>query len=106
MRNISDWAVTHPESVHQLNRPLLSLAIRILEFFRPVQKALAVLRLAPRRDEIVLMIPEDAWGILEETLQMDAVSLVFETDLRRDIAKALRTVRRIDLNEVQVVENL
>jgi hypothetical protein len=102
MENIdpSAWAVAHPKSVHPLNEPLLSMVIRVLEFFRPMRKALAVLRLAPRRDEILLMVPEGAWSVLEETLQLDAVSPMFAAHLRRDITKALQAVRLIDLNEV------
>ncbi|HEX7395330.1 MAG TPA: hypothetical protein VF313_10420 [Anaerolineaceae bacterium] len=97
----SNWAAAHPQSVHPLNDPLLSLTIRVLEFFRPVREALAVLSLAPKRGEIVLMVPEGAWSVLEETLQLDAVSPVFAAHLRRDITKALKAVRQIDLNEVQ-----
>jgi hypothetical protein len=97
----STWAAAHPQSVRPLNHPLLSLAIRVLEFLRPVREALAILSLAPKRDEIILMIPEGAWSVLEETLLLDAVSPVFEAHLRRDIARALKAVRRINLKEVQ-----
>lgn len=102
MENIdpSAWAAAHPKSVRPLNDPLLSVAIRTLEFFRPMRRYLAVLRLGTRRDEILLMVPESAWSVLEETLQLDAVSPVFAAHLRRDITKALKAVRLIDLNEV------
>ena len=106
MRNISNWAGAHPESVYPLNRSLLSLEIRILEFFRPVRRFLAMFRLAPKRDEIILIIPEGAWDILEETLQMDAVSSLFEAHLRQDISEALRMVRVLDLEERQDDGNL
>ena len=96
----STWAASHPKNVRPLNDPMLSLTIRVLEIFRPVREALAVLRLVPKRDEIVLMIPEGAWSVLEETLQLDAVSPMFEEHLRRDIAKALKSVRVINLIEV------
>ena len=101
MEDTSAWAAAHPQSVRPLNSPLLSLAIRILEFFRPVREALALLSLAPKRGEIVLMIPEGAWSVLEETLQLDAVSPVFTAQLRRDITKALKAVRQINLDELQ-----
>ncbi len=99
----STWAAAHLQSVRPLNSPLLSVAIRVLEFFRPMREALAILSLAPRRGEIVLMVPEGAWSVLEETLQMDAVSPVFAARLRRDITKALKAVRQVNLNEVQDV---
>ena len=97
----STWAAAHPQSVRPLNSPWLSLVIRVLEFLRPVREALAILSLAPKRDEIVLMVPEGAWSVLEETLLLDAVSPMFEAHLRRDITKALKAVRQINLNEVQ-----
>ena len=106
MKESFTWAATHPQSVRPLNKPLLSLTIRILEFFHLVQKALARLSLAPSRNEIILIVPEGAWSILEETLQMDAVSPAFTADLRRDIAIALKAVREIQLNEVQDVQDL
>jgi len=97
----STWAAAHPKSVRPLNDPMLSLTIRVLEFFRPVREALAVLSLVPKCDEIVLIVPEGAWIVLEETLQLDAVSPMFSAHLRRDILKALKAVRQINLNEVQ-----
>jgi hypothetical protein len=97
----STWAAAHPQSVHPLKDPLLSLTIRVLEFFRPVREALAILSLVPRRDEIVLMVPQSAWNVLIETLQLDAVSPLFEEHLRRDIIKALKAVRQIDLSGEQ-----
>ena len=103
MEDTSTWAAAHPQSVRPLNSPWLSLVIRVLELFRPVREALALLSLAPRRGEIVLVVPEGAWSVLEETLQMDAVSPVFEAHLRRDITKALKAVRLVNLNEVQDV---
>ena len=106
MKDSFTWARAHPQNVHALNKPLLSLTLRILEFFHPVQKALALLRLAPREDEIVLIVPERAWSLLEETLQMDAVSPAFTADLRRDIAMALKAVQEIHLNEVQDVQDV
>jgi hypothetical protein len=106
MKESFTWAATHPQSVRPLNKPLLSLTIGILEFFHPVQKALALLRLAPRQNEIILIVPEGAWSILEETLQMDAVSPAFAANLRRDIAMALKAVQEIHLNEVRDVQDL
>jgi hypothetical protein len=96
----STWAAANPKSVRPLNDPMLSLTIRVLEFFRPVREALVILSLAPKRDEIVLMIPEGDWSVIEETLQLDAVSPMSEEHLRRDSAKALKSVRVINLNEV------
>jgi len=101
MEDTSTWVAAHPQSVRPLNSPRLSLVIRVLEFFRPVREALALLSLTPRRGEIVLVVPEGAWSVLEETLQLDAVSPVFAAHLRRDIARALKAVRRINLNKVQ-----
>jgi len=106
MKDSFTWAAAHPQSVRPLNKPLLSLTIRILEFFHPLQKALALIRLAPREDEIVLIVPEGAWNVLEETLQMDSVSPAFAVHLRRDIAVALQAVREIHLNEVKDVQDL
>ncbi len=103
MEDTSAWAAAHPQNVRPLNNPRLSLVIRVLEFFRPVREALALLSLAPRRGEIVLMVPEGAWSVLEETLQLDAVSPMFAAHLRRDITKALKAVRQVNLNEVQDV---
>jgi hypothetical protein len=97
----SSWAEAHPQSVRPLNNLWLSLTIRVLELFRPVREALAVLSLAPRRGEIVLMVPARAWDILEETLQMDAVSPMFDIHLRLDIIKALKEVRQINLDEAE-----
>jgi hypothetical protein len=97
----STWAAAHPQSVRPLNNLLLSLTIRVLEFFRPVRDALTILSLTPRGDEIVLIVPEGAWRVLEETLQMDAISPMFEMHLRRDITKALKAIRQINLNGAQ-----
>lgn len=95
------WAASHPQRVRPLNNPLLSLTIQVLVFFRPVREALAVFSLAPRRGEIVLMVPEESWSELEETLQLDAVSPIYAAHLRRDIIKALKAVRQVNLDEVQ-----
>lgn len=103
MEDTSTWASAHPRSVRPLNSPWLSLVLRTLEFFRPVREALAVLRLAPKPGEIVLLVPEDAWCVLEETLQLDSVSSAFDAPLRLDIAKALKAVRQVNLDEVQDV---
>ena len=97
----SAWADAHPQSVRPLNNLWLSLIIRVLELFRPVRDALAVLSLAPRHGEIILMVPARAWDILEETLQMDAVSPMFDIHLRRSIMKALKEVRQINLDEAE-----
>jgi hypothetical protein len=97
----SAWAEAHPQSVRPLNNLWLSLIIRVLELFRPVRDALTVLSLAPKPGEIVLMAPERAWNILEETLQMDAVSPMLDIHLRLDIMKALKEVRQINLDEAE-----
>ena len=101
MEDTSTWVAAHPQSVRPLNSPRLSLVIRVLEFFRPVREALALLSLTPRRGEIVLVVPEGAWSVLEETLLLDSVAPNFEAHLRRDISKALKAVRQVNLNEMQ-----
>lgn len=43
----------------------------------------------------VLLIPNEAWETLHETLQMDTQSSAFDPDLRREIKQALDQVRPI-----------
>ena len=96
---LSTWAAAHPQNVRPLNNPLLSLTIRVMELIRPVREALSLLSLAPRRGEIVLIVSEEAWIVLEETLRLDSVAPNFEAPLRQNIAKALKAVRSVNLNE-------
>ncbi len=44
---------------------------------------------------ITLRVPEEAWRVLEETLRMDARSHAFDSELRRQVAAALRQIETV-----------
>lgn len=43
----------------------------------------------------VLLVPNEAWATLHETLQMDSRSSAFDTNLRQEISQALSQVQPI-----------
>lgn len=51
---------------------------------------------------VTLSIPTKAWDLLEETLQMDSVSIAFSPCLRKSITKALKSVAMIETPRVLV----
>lgn len=51
---------------------------------------------AKRATKVTLSMPIDAWELLEETLQKDAVAKNFDPKLRREIKKALASISHLD----------
>lgn len=49
---------------------------------------------------VTIKVPEAAWKVLHGTLELDAKSGSFDRELRREISKALDSVRAIELKEV------
>lgn len=48
----------------------------------------------------IIIVPEDAWEILFETLEMDCESSVFDPKLRKQIKAALNTVRTFNESDI------
>lgn len=46
------------------------------------------------------MFHEDDWNVLLETLEWDSQSAAFDPDIRRDIAKGLKHMKEINVDEV------
>jgi hypothetical protein len=51
---------------------------------------------------ITLRVPEEAWRVLEETLRMDARSHAFDSELRRQVAAALRQIETVATTKIVV----
>ena len=73
----------------------LRLAVSWLEFLRETRQTLALIQAAVHRDSVVMVWQRDDWNLLEETLEVDAISSHFELSLRTDIRKALDRGREI-----------
>ena len=52
------------------------------------------------RKTVTIRVPEEAWDVLLETLEMDAQSSAFDPALRKEIARALKAVRAIEHKEI------
>lgn len=53
-----------------------------------------------KKRTITIKVPEAAWNVLHETLEMDSQSSSFDPGLRKEIEKALDAVKALDLKEV------
>lgn len=88
---------TVPIKVHKIPAWIpIRQAVSWLEFLRATRQALNGIAALLRKDSVVMVFRNDTdWNLIEETLRLDAQSGNFESDLRRDIERALDGTQEI-----------
>ena len=67
----------------------------LLEFLRDLRQTVSFLKFV-RKDSVVLVLRNaQDWHLIEETLRLDAESGGFDSDIRRDITRALNGTKEI-----------
>lgn len=61
----------------------------------PINAAIEVTPLEFKDDEELRVAPADAWGTIDETLEIDQESIACTPDLREEIGRAYAAMRRI-----------
>lgn len=79
------------------NHKLLTHA---LEFINQARKILDTIFAACKGSKTIIVFRDDDWNVLLETLEWDSQSAAFDPDIRRDIAKGLKRMKEINVDDV------
>lgn len=74
--------------------------IPMLEFIHQARKILDTLFALCKGSKTVIVFHDDDWNTLLETLEWDSQSAAFDPDIRRDIAKGLKRMKEVNVDDV------
>lgn len=81
----------------------IRLAVAWLEFLRETRQSIEIITHACRGKKIVMAFNDDDWEILSETLDLDARSGNFDSELRKDILRALDRAVTIEITPLKIL---
>ena len=86
-----------PVTIHKVLAGIpIRLAVSWLEFLRETRQSLEmIVKLAHKKSVVVIFRNEEDWSLIEETLRIDARSGNFDSDLRKDIERALDGMKEV-----------
>jgi hypothetical protein len=76
------------------------LLIPALDFINRARKILDTLFALCKGSKTVIVFHDEDWNVLLETLEWDSQSAAFDPDIRRDIAKGLKRMKEINVEDV------